>query len=79
MRVNGITAEISVAKPKAYIETTIVSYLTANVSRDVVIAAHQQITQEWWESAPGRFGLVASQFVVNEASSGDHLAADKRD
>ncbi len=37
-------------KPQAYIETTVVSYLTGRISRDVVVAvvaAHQQITEEW--------------------------------
>ena len=58
-------------KPKAYIETTVVSYLTAWPSRDVVIAGHQQITREWWENAADRFELVASQLVIDEASAGD--------
>jgi hypothetical protein len=31
-----------------YIETTIVSYLVAKPSRDLILAAHQKITQEWW-------------------------------
>jgi hypothetical protein len=62
-------------KPKVYIETTVVSYLTARPSRDVVIAGHQQITREWWTDAADRFELVASQLVVNEASSGDAGAA----
>ena len=30
-----------------YIETTIPSYLAARPSRDLVTAAHQQITHEW--------------------------------
>ena len=34
-------------KPTAYIETSVVSYLTARPSRDVVVAAYQQITREW--------------------------------
>ncbi len=37
-------------KPKVYLETTFVSYLTAWPSRDLVIAAHQQITRDWWEA-----------------------------
>ena len=36
-------------KPKAYLETTVVSYLTALPSRDLLVAAHQQVTREWWE------------------------------
>lgn len=37
-------------KSKAYIETSIVSYLTAWQSRDLVLAAHQQVTRDWWTS-----------------------------
>jgi hypothetical protein len=33
---------------RIYIETTIVSYLTAHPSRDLIVAAHQQITHDWW-------------------------------
>ena len=65
-------------KPKAYIETTVIGYLTAWSSRDVVIAGHQQITRVWWRSAADRFELVASQLVVNEASAGDSDAARQR-
>lgn len=65
-------------KPKAYIETTIVSYLTAWPSRDVVIAGHQQITHQWWNSAADHFELVVSQLVIDEASAGDVDAAKAR-
>ena len=33
-------------KPTAYVETTVVSYLTTLPSRDLVLAAHQQVTRE---------------------------------
>ncbi len=65
-------------KPKAYIETTVVSYLTAWPSRDVVIAGHQQITREWWQTAADRFELVVSQLVIGEAGAGDPDAARDR-
>ena len=39
--------------PKAYIETSVVSYLTAKPSRDLVRAAHQQVTREWWATRDG--------------------------
>ncbi len=35
--------------PKVYLETSIISYLTAQPSRNVLIAAHQQITRRWWK------------------------------
>ena len=62
-------------RPTAYIETSVVSYLTARPSRDVVIAAYQEITREWWRDAPDRFDLVASALVVAEARAGDPDAA----
>ena len=65
-------------KPKAYIETTVISYLTAWPARDVVVAGHQQITRDWWQNAADRFELVASELVVNEASAGDPDAARDR-
>lgn len=65
-------------KPTAYIETSVVSYLTARPSRDMVIAAYQEITREWWRDAPDRFDLVASELVVTEAGAGDPEAAQIR-
>lgn len=65
-------------KPKVYIETTVISYLTAWPSRDIVIAGHQQVTREWWATASDRFELVASELVVREASAGDPTAARDR-
>jgi len=56
---------------RVYIETTIVSYLTARPSRDVVTAGHQQITHNWWEHSRADFELCTSQLVLQEASSGD--------
>jgi len=35
-------------KPTVYIETSVISYLTAKLSRDLIVAAHQQITNDWW-------------------------------
>ena len=54
-----------------YVETSVISYLTGRPSRDVVTAAYQEITREWWKSAPSRFSLVTSELVVAEAASGD--------
>jgi|SRR3989304_5000873 len=65
-------------KPKVYLETTIISYLAARPSRDIIIAAHQELTNEWWENRRKRFDLFVSQLVIQEAKSGDKEAARKR-
>ena len=65
-------------KPTVYIETSVVSYLTARPSRDVVVAAYQQVTREWWDRVADRFDLVASELVVAEASAGDTDATRTR-
>lgn len=65
-------------KPKVYLETTIVSYLTARPSRDVVMAAMSAQTQKWWDLERDRFELFVSDIVIREASSGDAGAARRR-
>ena len=63
-------------KPKLYLETTIPSYLVGWPSRDLVVAAHRQITRDWWESRRAEFDLYVSELVVTEARAGDaHLAS----
>jgi len=64
-------------EPRAYLETTVIRYLTALPSRDLVLAAHQQVTRDCW-STRDTFQLYVSQFVVDEASAGDEAAAERR-
>ena len=64
-------------KPSVYIESSIPSYLTARASRDLVKAAHQQITQEWWEDKY-RFDLYVSEVVIQEITQGNEDAAQRR-
>lgn len=62
-----------------YIETSVISYLAARPSRDVVTAARQKLTREWWARRRALFGLYASEAVVAEARAGDPKAASKRE
>jgi len=64
--------------PKVYIETTVISYLTAWPSRDLVRAAHRQLTREWWESRRAGFESYVSQIVLREVGAGDPEAAAQR-
>lgn len=63
---------------RVYVETTVVSYLTAWPSNDPVRDGHQSITREWWDDRPGDFELVTSQVVLREAGAGDASAAAER-
>ena len=74
-------------KPKVYLETSVISYLpalqaqaglTARASRDILIAANQQVTQEWWQERLPSFDIYVSELVEQEASSGDADAVAKR-
>ena len=64
-------------KPKVFLETSVISYLTALPSRDLIVAAHQQLTREWWNTRD-RFDIFVSQAVLREARAGDPVAADRR-
>jgi hypothetical protein len=58
-------------KPRVYLETTIPSYLVARPSRDLVVAAHQELTHEWWHTRRPEFTCFVSQFVIDEAALGN--------
>jgi predicted nucleic acid-binding protein len=65
-------------KPKVYLETTIISYLTAWRSPQLIVAAHQESTRDWWDDERHLFDLYISEAVVQEALLGDPSAAQKR-
>src|SRR5438445_11203666 len=64
-------------KRKVYLETSVISYLTARPSKNIIEAGHQQSTYLFWERR-GEFDLVASELVVTECAAGDPAAASKR-
>ena len=66
------------SKPSVYLETSVISYLTARISRDIITAANQQLTQEWWEDHRSLYDLYVSQIVLQEISRGDARAVQHR-
>jgi len=66
------------ARHAVYVETTIISYLTAWPMREVVAAARQELTQQWWSTRRSKFDLFVSELVVAEAAAGDADAAERR-
>lgn len=65
-------------KAKVYIETSVISYLTARPSNDIRAMANQNTTLEWWETQRPKFDLLISEFVIAEASLGHPEAAKRR-
>lgn len=65
-------------KPRIYVETSVISYLTSRPSRDLIVAAHQEITREWWAVRREAFSIAVSTLVADEASRGDADAAGAR-
>ena len=65
-------------RKKVYIETTIPSYITTDLSNDIIILGHQIITIEWWKTNKNYFDLYLSEIVIDEISKGDNKQAEKR-
>lgn len=63
---------------RVYIETSIISYLTARKSRDLLTAAWQKVTREFWDNHRHHYQSLTSQLVVEECGMGDADAAQRR-
>lgn len=74
----GKSGILPAMKKSVYIETSVISYLTARVPRDIVSAARQRLTQGWWDFCRNEFDLFVSRVVLKEISSGDQNAAARR-
>jgi len=57
--------------PTVYLESTIPSNLVGRPGRDLMVAAHHQITHDRWATARDRFGLHVSEAVLDEIRAGD--------
>lgn len=61
-----------------YIETSILGYLTARSTRDLIIAANIELTRDWWNARRKDFTLYISQAVLMETAQGDSEIAAQR-
>ena len=61
-----------------YFETTFISYLVALPSRDLIVAAHQQVTNDWWKNQRKKYECYISEIVIDESSAGDENEIQKR-
>jgi hypothetical protein len=65
-------------KQPIYIETSVISYLVSRMSSNLVLAAYQQITREWWDTQLHYYQPLISDFVIEEISKGDPLLSASR-
>lgn len=61
-----------------YIETSIIGYLTARPSNNLILMANLEATRQWWETRRTQFSLYISQVVLDEVARGDQEIATKR-
>ncbi len=64
-------------KKRVYVESSVISYLTARLSTDILKLAKQTQTRLWWERR-GEWELFVSPAVIREIQGGDRDAARKR-
>jgi predicted nucleic acid-binding protein len=61
-----------------YIETSILGYLTAKATKNLILAANIEVTRDWWELRRSNFNLYISQVVLDEIAEGDSEIAAQR-
>ncbi len=64
-------------KKRVYVESSVISYLAARPSTDIVKLTKQTQTRMWWERRD-RWDLFISPAVIKEIQGGDQDAARKR-
>src|SRR5437870_10119297 len=63
---------------RIYIESTIPSYVVARPARDLLQAARQQLTRDWWDLKRNQHELFTSQVVLDEVALGEKKMAERR-
>jgi hypothetical protein len=61
-----------------YIETSIIGYLTARTSNNLILMANIEAAREWWDTRRTQFDLYISQTVLDEVARGDAEIASRR-
>jgi predicted nucleic acid-binding protein len=61
-----------------YVETSIIGYLTARTSKNLVLMANVETTRRWWDNRRTQFDLYISQTVLDEVARGDAEIANSR-
>ena len=65
-------------KESVYIETSVIGYLTARSTKNLIIAGNIETTRDWWQNRRNSFVLYISQVDLDEVAKGDAEIAFKR-
>jgi len=65
-------------KSRLYIETSIISYLAARPSKDVIVAGQQASTARWWKERRRDYEIFISKLVWQEVRRGNAEAVARR-
>ncbi len=63
---------------RVYIETSVIGYLTARSTKNLIVAGNIETTRDWWQNRRNYFVLYISQVVLDEVAKGDAEIALKR-
>jgi hypothetical protein len=55
----------------AYIKTSVLEYLTARPTDNLILAANIKITRDWWGEYSSSLVIYVSEIVEDEASRGE--------
>jgi hypothetical protein len=65
-------------KATVYLESSVISYLTARPSKNGLQAERQRLTQLWWRKLRPQFDCYVSDTVIEEICEGELMMAKKR-
>ncbi len=74
----GEAPSVKLGVLRIYIESTVPSYVVARPARDLLQAARQQLTRDWWDTERVKHDLFISQVVLDEIASGETEMARQR-
>lgn len=60
------------------LETSIIAYLAAISTKNLIIAGNIETTRDWWEFRRNDFMLYTSEAVLDEVARGDTAIASQR-
>jgi predicted nucleic acid-binding protein len=64
--------------PTLYLESTVPAHLVSEPSRDLLVAAYQQVTRTWWDNWRIEYDIYISEAVISEVRVGEADEVSRR-